>query len=274
MAAELPTDDDPFPASPALEDLEPIPLDTQSVLRRCWELFTAQPGLVIAVAVLPNLASWAFEGVQFGIDVGLDRAGDDTTLTAGLLLAAFAALFLGLFVDLFLYAGTVRVYLELARNRPASLAMLVGEGRRTPALFAAVLLYVIAALGIVAPAIVASIGQGQGWWTEKTAVLVAIVNVFVVLGPAIMASVVVPFVPYVIVDRGVGPLAAWREAWQLTYGHKMTVFGITLLSGMALGVVATFTCGIGALVALPAYALIQAVMYDSLRRLNRLTAAL
>jgi uncharacterized membrane protein len=68
--------------------------------------------------------------------------------------------------------------------------------------------------------------------------------------PGVILAVGLAFVPFLVIDRGLGPIEAMKESWRLTRGHKMQLFllvlaliGITLLGLLALVV--------GVFVALP-----------------------
>jgi uncharacterized membrane protein len=67
--------------------------------------------------------------------------------------------------------------------------------------------------------------------------------------PGIIIAMGLAFVPYLVVERGLGPVEALKESWRLTKGHKMQIFllvlalvGINILGLMALvvGVFVTF----------------------------------
>lgn len=67
--------------------------------------------------------------------------------------------------------------------------------------------------------------------------------------PGIIIAMGLAFVPYLVVERGLGPVEALKESWRITKGHKMQIFllvlaliGINILGLMALvvGVFVTF----------------------------------
>jgi hypothetical protein len=67
--------------------------------------------------------------------------------------------------------------------------------------------------------------------------------------PGIIIAMGLAFVPYLVVERGLGPIEALKESWRVTKGHKMQIFllvlaliGINILGLMALivGVFVTF----------------------------------
>jgi uncharacterized membrane protein len=59
--------------------------------------------------------------------------------------------------------------------------------------------------------------------------------------PGVILAVGLAFVPYLVVDRGLGPIEALKESWRITKGHKWQLFllflalvGINLLGVLAL----------------------------------------
>ena len=65
---------------------------------------------------------------------------------------------------------------------------------------------------------------------------------------------------FLIVDRGLGGLAALSVSFQITKGKALSLFGTTLLAGLiaALGILA---CGVGIIVSIPVAVFILACAY-------------
>lgn len=64
--------------------------------------------------------------------------------------------------------------------------------------------------------------------------LLTIVLVFLGLLLFIIPGIIVlcrlAFVPYIVMDQGLGPIAAVEKSWQTTKGHGWTIFGMGLLA--------------------------------------------
>lgn len=90
---------------------------------------------------------------------------------------------------------------------------------------------------------------------------------FIVIGgfilliiPGIIWSIKYRFTPYLIVEKGMGPLEALRESGRLTQGHKWNIFvlGLVLFLVNLLGVLALV---IGLVVSIPVTAIAQVALY-------------
>ena len=73
-----------------------------------------------------------------------------------------------------------------------------------------------------------------------TVIAVAIGFLLLVV-PGIILAIGLSFVPYLVVDRGLGPIEALKESWRITKGHKwqlllllLALVGINLLGVLAL----------------------------------------
>jgi uncharacterized membrane protein len=81
--------------------------------------------------------------------------------------------------------------------------------------------------------------------------------------PGIILSMGLAFVPYLVVDRGLGPIEAIKESWRITKGHKwqLLLLFLALLGLNLLGVVALL---IGIFVTVPITMLAFAHAYRTL----------
>lgn len=80
--------------------------------------------------------------------------------------------------------------------------------------------------------------------------VVVMIGTMLLIIPGIIATVGLFFVPYIVIDKKLGPVEAMKESWRLTKGHKWNLlwFGSILIIMNMLGMMAF---GIGLLVTLP-----------------------
>ena len=66
---------------------------------------------------------------------------------------------------------------------------------------------------------------------ELLAALIIFIGFCLLIVPGIIASVGLGFVPFLLVDRPVGPIDALKESWRITKGHKWQLFllGLSLV---------------------------------------------
>jgi len=264
-------DDNPFAPSAAeaaadnpdrVDALEPVPMDVGEILSRCWFVFTNNLGVVIAAVAALIAPAFVFGASGAVIDLVTETMDGDAALAM-----AFVSLgntILQQLVTLFLTLGAVRIFIHVTRGQEANASMVVGEGRSFLPALGAQLLIVLAAVVSMLPGLMALLGVPAGLMGLETAMLMLMGNLFIIVIPWIILGLGLQFVQYVIVDRGVGPIEAIRESWRLTDGYKMTIFGINLLAGILGLLITCLTLGLGYLVILPVFVLMQGVMYHSL----------
>ena len=82
-----------------------------------------------------------------------------------------------------------------------------------------------------------------------------LVGALVVMGfiflivPGIIVACRLTFVPYLVIDKGLDPIAAVEESWKMTKGHGWTVFGMAVLS-FFIAILGLILCFIGILPAI------------------------
>jgi uncharacterized membrane protein len=62
------------------------------------------------------------------------------------------------------------------------------------------------------------------------AYLIVLAGLILLVVPGIIFACKLAFVPYLVVDRKMGPTEAIQESWRMSRGHAMEVFGIYLLA--------------------------------------------
>ncbi len=219
-------------------DLTPVDLDVMPILERCWQLLTANVGVVVAAIVFQVVPGVAIGFLQSGIQVVMENAEPEIAMMLGGLY--LGTLVLNLLINVFVTLGIARVYSRIARGLPADVTMLFGEGRRYLQGLVATLLYTIAIM---------------------TGMLLFII-------PGFIAAVGLQFWMYALVDQDLPAVDALKESWRLTDGYKVTIFLTNLAIGIVALVVTCATCGLGYLVTLPLLLLSTAVIYHSLTHLQ------
>jgi uncharacterized membrane protein len=93
--------------------------------------------------------------------------------------------------------------------------------------------------------------------------IVLFIGFICLIVPGIILAVGLAFVPYLVVERGLGPVEAMKESWRITKGHKWKLFqlGLVFLGICLLGIIAFI---VGIFVALPVLAIAGAHAYRTL----------
>ncbi len=85
---------------------------------------------------------------------------------------------------------------------------------------------------------------------ELLAFLIIFVGLLLLVVPGIIASLGLAFTPYIVVDRGLGPVESLKESWRITNGNKWRIllFGLALLG---INIIGVLLLGIGVLASAP-----------------------
>jgi len=81
--------------------------------------------------------------------------------------------------------------------------------------------------------------------------------------PGVILALGLAFVPYLVVERGLGPIEAMKESWRITKGYKGQV-GLLILALLGIVILGLLALGIGVLVAIPVAMLAMAHAYRAL----------
>lgn len=137
-----------------------------------------------------------------------------------------------LLVSTFFEVGLVRLWLSVARGQAANFATLFGGGNRFFAYFGLRILTAIAlVLGLAA-----------------------------LLVPCVIISLGLAVAPFYLVDAELGPIAAMRESWKATTGHKGDLLLLSLVSAVLL-FFGSMLCCIGYFVAAPVCSVALSIVY-------------
>lgn len=140
-------------------------------------------------------------------------------------LSAFALFIIGLagfVVQTVLEMGATRIVLNIHAGREAGFGDLVGETSQ-------LLNFILA---------------------EILALIAVVVGMVLLVVPGIIVAVGFFFVPYIIIDKKLGPIEALKDSWRLTKGHKLNLFFFGLLL-VLLNVLGALAFAVGLLVTLP-----------------------
>lgn len=236
--------DNPFapgadPSAPT-DELEPVPMDVQPILERCWSLAVGNPGVVLGAIFIPMVPALVVGGLSGVLQVMADSSHDEDTVAAVTVIRLVLNIvnsLLGVFFSL----GTTRIFLNLSHGRYADVGMVIGEG--------------------------ANYLRGLG--TTLLLGLIVVVGFLFFIIPGVIAGLGLQFALYAMLDKDLGPVEALSESWRLTDGYKFTIWLINLVIGILALVFTCMTLGMGYLLVVPVLSLTQAVMYHSLKRLQQ-----
>jgi uncharacterized membrane protein len=183
-----------------------------------WETFKKRPWFLIGALVLAMVIS-ALPGV-FGPhpEFGPDGKVIPHPLTAFEAIVSIVSLVVSILVALGLTTLALRAHDNI---ETAEIADLWNPGPFWRFLGAHILTVIVVALGFIA---------------------------FIV--PGIILAVGLGFVPYLVVERGLGPIEAMKESWRITKGHKWQLF-LLLLALLGINLLGALALVVGIFVAVP-----------------------
>ncbi|MDP2650173.1 MAG: YciC family protein, partial [bacterium] len=84
--------------------------------------------------------------------------------------------------------------------------------------------------------------------------VVVIIGLLLFVIPGIIAAIALSFAPYLVIDKGMGPIDAVKESVEMTHGHRWNLFIFALLVA-AFNVLGFLLLGVGLLITIPVSAL-------------------
>lgn len=183
------------------------------MVRFGWETFKKRPGFFIGVFVLTWIISYIAS--RLGSNLGLAH-------TPSMVALALGGVLVNIVVGVFVKMGTISLLLK-AHDAP--------EAARVRDLWAPQTFW---------PYLGASILVG----------LIVIAGIILLIVPGIIWSLRYLFVPYLVIDRKLSPMAALRESSRITYGHKWELLGLGIVL-LCLNIVGAIALLIGLLVTIP-----------------------
>lgn len=200
-------------------------------VRYGWETFKKRPWLLIGAPLLAMVIGAIPNMLQTPPEYGPDGELIAQPLTAYDAILAIAGLVLSVFVSLALTSFSLRAHdnLEAARVddlwNPRPFWSFLGVW---------ILSFIVVVLGLVA---------------------------FVI--PGIILGLGFSLAPYLVVDRGLGPIGAMGESWRITKGHKWRLFLLFLVL-LGINILGLLALVLGVLVAIPVSLLAMAHAYRTL----------
>jgi uncharacterized membrane protein len=196
---------------------------TESALRFGWETFKKRPWFFVGSTVVILLASGLINAVTSAIDTALSGSAEEPSIVGGLLSLGLGTL---------LSMGATAFYLA-AQDNPdtVDLSALWHPQPFWKFLGASILFAMVIAIGLV-----------------------------LLIVPGIIFALMFMFTTFVVIDRELGPIEAMKESHRITYGHKWSLLGFTLLLVLInlLGAIALL---LGLLVTIPVSSLAVAHAY-------------
>ncbi len=180
---------------------------------------------------------WVFMGSTV-IIAGVSFIIDGLTKDAPQGVEDFVFSFVGAVLLWWLYIGFIRIAMTAYAGGTVSFDMLFGEKMRT-------------------------------LWHYVLAVLLSAVTVLVgfilLIVPGIVLQVGLLFVPFLILDKDMQPVASLKESWRLTKGYKWNLFGFLLLL-ILFNIGGLILAAVGLLVTAPLSLLVVTYLYREIEK--------
>jgi uncharacterized membrane protein len=196
-----------------------------------WETFKKRPWILIG-ALLIAIIIGSIPGL-FGPlpDIGPDGKIIPPPLTTMYVISSLASIVVSIFVSIGLVTFSLRAHDNI---QSVQLGDLWNPAPFWRFLVAHILTGIAVALGFVA---------------------------FIIPGFVLLAGLM--FVPYLVVERGLGPIEAMKESWRIAKGHKWTLF-LLFLALMGLNLLGVLALFVGVFVSVPVTMIAVAHAYRTL----------
>lgn len=222
-----------------IQDGPPIPWEATEVLSEAWEKFKANAAILIISTLVIFFASFLINMiVQLPINLittGIQVVAEDNEALVVLVMVVGAVLGGGIqfLVNAVAMIGLTKMHLAVARGQTADLNMLASGYGRIFTLMGAQLLVGLAVF----------------------AGLLFFIIPGVILGYGLAVS------QYYAIDSELGAVDCLRRSWEVMDGNKVKLFMTFLLLMIASFFVVIFTCGMGALVAMPMMGITTGIIF-------------
>jgi len=209
-------------------------LTIRAIITKSWDLFIENIGLILGPIAVIFAISLGFGLVGGVFDVVAQEMEPQEALIVTLI--SLPIDILSYIVQIWLNLGFIHIGLNVLRGQPVEFTALFGQGHR---LLTAILAGILIGLAVM------------------TGCLLMIV-------PGVIAALGFAMAQFLIVDQRLGVMDALSESWRLMDGEKAFLFLFQLVVGFGVLAFGLITCGLGLLIAAPALALTNLIIYDSL----------
>jgi len=164
---------------------------------------------------------------------------------------AFVILLASLLIDAL--TSTVDALFTGSAKDPSAAGFVINIGLGT-LLSMGVTAFYLAAYDNPAAADLALLWHPQPFWkylgVSVLLTLVVLLGLVLLIVPGIIFGLMYMFAPFIVIERGLGPLEAMGESNRITRGHKWPLFGLMLLL-ILVNVLGLLALGVGLLVSIP-----------------------
>lgn len=229
----------PSPAVRPRRQITPSKLDLSEVFSRSWAIF--QPNL--GPGILACLICW-------GVTMGANLVCSFVPFI-GSLISMGVQIWIGIGMALYflkMARGQMVEFDEIFKSWPFFLNILLGS-----------LLIGAIFLGATAVCAVPLLLIGLAI-SPEAAIVLGIMGAVIGIGVATYFSLVYSQYYYLLIDRDIDVIEAFKLSKELMEGNKLTLFGIQIVMGLIM-LVALIPCGLGLIIAAPFFALMWAAIY-------------
>lgn len=193
------------------------------ILRASWKIFLSQWPFLLGMMVLVVLSSMIPSFI-------LKQVKDVVPSPVPEVLSLLAWIF-----QMVVGMGVTKIYIDLARGEKATFGTLLDTWPQLIKYLVGTILYG----------------------------LIVLVGILLFIIPGLIFGMMFMYTPYLIIDKGMGPIAALKASKQMTDGVKWDLvgFGAVMMTVVVLGFLALF---VGVLIAAPVAAIAEAMMYNHL----------
>jgi uncharacterized membrane protein len=215
-------------------------LDLGDVFSRTWILFKSDWGMCLLAAL-----------VAFLLNLGANMASHFLPVAGPVAAMLF---------EVWINIGLALFFLKKARRQEVAVGEVFNGGPYFGKVLLASLLIAAIMIGIALVCVLPLVLIGMAISKDATVAL-AVTGAIVAGGLIWYVSLVLSQFRYLIIDRNLGVIESLRTSKDLMEGNKLTLFLIGLVGGALAVLLTILTCGVGYLVVLPYFTMMEAVIY-------------